>query len=43
LVPVAAREAIGITEGFFRVSVGIEDIEILKADFTAGCAAAASA
>lgn len=43
LVPVADREAIGITEGFFRVSVGIEDIEILKADFAAGCAAAAAA
>ncbi len=29
-----ARTALGITEGFFRVSVGIEDIEQLKAEFT---------
>lgn len=39
---VAAREAIGITEGFFRVSVGVEDVEMLKADFTRGIAAAAA-
>jgi cystathionine gamma-synthase len=37
-----ARAALGITEGFFRVSVGIEDIELLKADFTRGIAAAAA-
>ncbi len=30
-----AREALGITEGFFRVSVGVEDIDRLMADFTA--------
>lgn len=35
-----ARAANGITEGFFRVSVGIEPIEDLKADFTAAIAAA---
>jgi cystathionine gamma-synthase len=39
----AARAALGITEGFFRVSVGIEDIDLLKADFTRGIAAAAAA
>ncbi len=39
---VAAREAIGISEGFFRVSVGVEDVEMLKADFTRGIAAAAA-
>jgi len=27
------REALGMTEGFFRVSVGIEDIELLKREF----------
>lgn len=27
------REALGITEGFFRVSVGIEDVEQLKREF----------
>ena len=35
----AAREAIGITEGFFRVSVGIEPPERLVAAFEAGVAA----
>jgi cystathionine gamma-synthase len=35
-----ARAANGITEGFFRVSVGIEPIEALKAEFTAAIAAA---
>lgn len=29
------REAMGITEGFFRVSVGVEDIELLKLEFEA--------
>jgi cystathionine gamma-synthase len=38
----AAREALGITEGFFRVSVGIEDIGLLCADFARGIAAAAA-
>lgn len=33
------RAALGITEGFFRVSVGVEDIELLKSDFTRGFAA----
>ncbi len=34
-----ARAALGITEGFFRVSVGIEDIELLKSDFSQALAA----
>lgn len=34
-VPEAARAAIGITEGFIRVSVGIEDIGLLTREFTA--------
>jgi len=34
-----AREALGITEGFFRVSLGVEDIELLKREFDAGIAA----
>lgn len=29
-----ARAAIGISEGFFRVSVGVEDIALLKSEFT---------
>jgi cystathionine gamma-synthase len=33
------RAALGITDGFFRVSVGIEDIDLLTADFGAGLAA----
>ncbi|MGY6536026.1 MAG: trans-sulfuration enzyme family protein [Pararhodobacter sp.] len=37
----AARAALGITEGFFRVSVGVEDIATLKAEFAAAIAAAA--
>ena len=36
------RAELGMSEGFFRISVGIEEIEILKADFGAGCAAAAA-
>ena len=28
-----ARAAIGITDGFFRASVGCEDIDLLKSDF----------
>ncbi len=31
----AARDALGMTEGFFRVSVGVEDIDMLCAEFTA--------
>ena len=37
---VAEREALGMSEGFFRISVGIEDIDLLRADFAAGCRAA---
>jgi cystathionine gamma-synthase len=33
------RAALGISEGFFRVSVGIEDIELLKAEFARAIAA----
>ncbi|MCY4335706.1 MAG: aminotransferase class I/II-fold pyridoxal phosphate-dependent enzyme [Litoreibacter sp.] len=33
------RAALGITEGFFRVSVGVEDIELLKSEFSKGFAA----
>jgi cystathionine gamma-synthase len=36
-----ARAAIGISEGFFRVSVGVEEIDRLIAEFTAAIAAAA--
>ncbi len=39
----SARLALGITEGFFRVSVGIEDIALLKEEFGNAIAAAASA
>jgi cystathionine gamma-synthase len=35
-----ARAALGISEGFFRVSVGVEDVDQLLRDFTAGVAAA---
>ncbi|MPZ11289.1 MAG: aminotransferase class I/II-fold pyridoxal phosphate-dependent enzyme [Kiloniellaceae bacterium] len=35
------RLALGISEGFIRVSVGIEDIELLKREFTAAVAAVA--
>ncbi|MEM1273988.1 MAG: aminotransferase class I/II-fold pyridoxal phosphate-dependent enzyme [Pseudomonadota bacterium] len=34
-----ARAALGISDGFFRVSVGIEPLDLLKADFTAAIAA----
>ncbi len=37
----AARAAVGISEGFFRISVGCEEIEILLEDFTRGVKAAA--
>src|SRR6056297_97010 len=33
------RAALGITDGFFRVSVGIEDVALLISDFEAGLAA----
>jgi cystathionine gamma-synthase len=33
------RAALGITDGFFRISVGIEDVDVLIADFEAGLAA----
>ena len=35
----AGRLALGISEGFIRVSVGIEDIELLKREITAAVAA----
>lgn len=38
-----ARAAVGMTEGFFRVSVGLEDPDSLLAEFDAGLAAAAQA
>ncbi len=34
-----ARAALGITEGFFRVSVGVEEIALLCDEFTAGAEA----
>ena len=34
------RRALGITQGFIRVSVGIEEIETLKAEFSRAVAAA---
>jgi len=34
------RAALGISEGFFRVSAGVEDIDLLIRDFTAAVAAA---
>jgi cystathionine gamma-synthase len=34
-----ARAALGISDGFFRVSVGIEEIDLLKSDFDEGLAA----
>ncbi len=38
-----ARAALGISEGFFRVSVGVEDIDTLRDEFSAAIAAATSA
>lgn len=35
-----AREALGMSEGFFRVSVGVEDIDLLCEEFTAAISAA---
>lgn len=40
---VGERAALGISEGFIRVSVGIEDIDLLKREFTAAIAAAGQA
>ena len=40
-VPEADRLAQGISEGFFRISVGVEDISLLARDFSAGVATAA--
>ena len=37
------RAALGISSGFFRVSVGVEEIDLLRAEFTAGIAAAHAA
>lgn len=37
------RAALGISEGFFRISVGIEDIELLKTEFSAAIDAARAA
>lgn len=38
----ADREALGISEGFFRISVGVEDVALLMRDFAAGLAAASA-
>ena len=38
-----ARAALGISEGFFRVSVGVEEADLLLREFSAGVAAAAGA
>lgn len=38
-----AREALGISEGFFRISVGIEDPDLIEADLLRAAAAAAAA
>jgi cystathionine gamma-synthase len=35
-----ARAALGISDGFFRVSVGIEEIDLLTSDFDDGACAA---
>jgi len=39
----AERDALGLVEGFFRVSVGIEDIELLKAELETAIEAASRA
>lgn len=41
-IPEADRLAQGISEGFFRISVGVEDISLLQRDFSAGVAAVAA-
>lgn len=38
-----ARRALGITEGFFRLSVGVEDVELLKEELSSAVAAALEA
>jgi len=38
-----ARDALGLTEGFFRISVGIEDPEVVEEDLLCAAAAAAAA
>jgi cystathionine gamma-lyase len=42
-VPAATRAALGIADGFIRVSVGIEHLEDLREDLERGFAAARSA
>lgn len=37
------RARLGISEGFFRISVGVEEADLLIRDFTAGVAAARDA
>lgn len=39
-VEVGARQKVGISEGFFRISVGCEDIALLRTEFERGVAAA---
>ncbi|SLN12944.1 trans-sulfuration enzyme family protein [Roseisalinus antarcticus] len=43
LVDAEARAAVGISEGFFRVSVGVEPADMLVAEFTAAVDAARTA
>ena len=38
-IPPAMRQSLGIVDGFIRVSVGIEDLDDLKADLDAAFAA----
>jgi len=40
-IPKEIREKSGIVDGFIRLSVGIEDLENLRADLEAGFKAAA--
>jgi cystathionine gamma-synthase len=40
-MPAEMRAARGISEGFFRISVGVEDVGMLIDEFTLGVAAAA--
>jgi len=41
-VEMGARQKVGISEGFFRISVGCEDIDLLIAEFERGVAAASA-
>ncbi len=41
-VPPDRRRALGIGDGFIRLSVGIEDVDDLRADLEAAFAAAAA-